>query len=293
MTYEAKQFDPKISPAKIVSKPFYNPETKERVLNVFTGVLNQFNFTVTMRNPYGTYIISDPVAVEVIYNCHFFDATPNPVSISPKEIEQSFFPSAIVFSQPNGTQPRFLFNSSINEYKQVTFNLSSRIYNNASEFCPIVKYAILKIVNLQTGQEIETSRHQLYASLNESGLVTLVSLNRILDYAVYLTVSNRLKTLDIVNPVMRVFVYKPPRPLPNLPPYFDGQIMFRDINLDDYEIAEVVKITLPPIRDTNSSSKFNVEIIPKVSYLVYDPEANKIEVSLGKVPASDIKFILF
>lgn len=69
--------------------------------------------------------------------------------------------------------------------------------------------------------------------------------------------------------------------------------MFRDINQDDYDKQATVVVRLPPIIDSNPDGKVNITIMPLKNYISLNEKTREVSIDLGKVPASDYKFMTF
>ena len=93
--------------------------------------------------------------------------------------------------------------------------------------------------------------------------------------------------------MLGVNVFLPYMDPQNMAPFFDGQIMFRDISMDNIKKDDIFVIQLPDILDSDPSAKFKVKLVPKKHYIDYNSQLNQVTIYVGMVPDRDMSFKLF
>ena len=119
-------------------------------MDVDTGTLEVYYLWVHWINTYGTYVLSEPILIHIKYNCTY-DVITHSIVAPVQNIDYPPTELSFIKDDINNIRPNVHLNFTAGVHDFLRVNVSSRIANNASAYCPLYNYHITKLVNADTG----------------------------------------------------------------------------------------------------------------------------------------------
>ena len=201
-------------------------------MSIDTGTVGSYYFWIHWINSYGTYVVSEPITVSIKYNCSYDLITHNKVA----PVSTVDYPPAeltFMYDHISSNKSNVNLNYTIGEYKYMQVNMTSRLVNNASAYCPLYNYTIAKIVDANTDQVYKVSTFSpLHIEMTWSGFLQLKKMNSPWNFYIYVNATNGVQWLYQEDQPMLLLNYTVPwKEPPNFAPIFTGQVLSAKVNV--------------------------------------------------------------
>lgn len=106
----------------------------------------------------------------------------------------------------------------------VRFDLSPRIFTNASEFCPVISHKIEKVIDEKSENKFSKHWEALHLVMLTNGTIDLFGVNNVVRFKIWVTVNNGFVWLNTTVPALLVNTTLPYLRLQNFSPFFESPL---------------------------------------------------------------------
>ena len=163
--------------------------------------------------------------------------------------------------------------------------MTSRLYNNATYYCPLFDYTITKLVDATNGRSYPHGGYPSHTEMimGNGGLLSLKKLNQPLSLFIFVNATNGKLFLHQELQPMALLEVTPAAIDPiNHPPFFAGPLTDQITVIEDSEgEPETLVIQLPATMDANVNDTVTVSVENGLkSYMIWDEKTSSITINL-------------